>query len=160
MDTIYKFINSTFLLGYKTTKMQFVEQRQRWEIINIRFEKTLAFFNETKVLPIGKQKWFFDESIGCSEKDKTFRFLNLHLKVEQPGHFCCNDGRCIDSKLVCNDIKNCKDGEDEECDLFINSGRETDFAPFDVITKTNERIDVKILATITILDVFRNLVRI
>ena len=43
--------------------------------------------------------------------------MNLHLKVEQPGLFCCNDGQCIDSELVCDNVPHCNNGMDESHDI-------------------------------------------
>ena len=33
--------------------------------------------------------------------------------MEQPGQYCCDDGTCIHSELVCNNFANCQDRSDE-----------------------------------------------
>ena len=48
-----------------------------------------------------------------------FKNLHLHLKVEKPGKFCCNDGVCIDAKNVCDKIPHCEDQEDEDVDICV-----------------------------------------
>ena len=54
-----------------------------------------------------------------TENGSDFKNLHLHLKVEKPGKFCCNDGVCIDSKYVCDQVPHCGDGEDEAGDLCV-----------------------------------------
>ena len=41
-------------------------------------------------------------------KDENGTLLNLHLDVPQPGHFCCNDGECINSNFVGDDVTHCE----------------------------------------------------
>lgn len=46
------------------------------------------------------------------------RSLNLHLAVSQPGSFCCDDGTCIPSELVCDGDSDCSDQTDERsCEM-------------------------------------------
>ena len=40
--------------------------------------------------------------------------------MEQPGHFCCEDGHCIDSSLVCNNFPDCRREEDERNCSFLS----------------------------------------
>ena len=64
-------------------------------------------------LPVGAQKWNFSNSSCSDGGEGNYRTLNLHLGAEEPGEFCCNSGQCIDSALVCDDVKNCDGREDE-----------------------------------------------
>ena len=44
---------------------------------------------------------------------------NLHLALPQLGHFCCDNGLCIDSDFRCDINKQYKDSTDmRECDLI------------------------------------------
>ena len=56
---------------------------------------------------------------GCSDPGKNYCALNLHLDVEQPGNFCCGDGTCISSELVCDNVAHCSNSEDEtDCHIL------------------------------------------
>ena len=79
--------------------------------------KVLAFMetkDTTTDFPIGVNGWHFLDSdcvdpgqqvsyctvLYCTVlycTGQQVRSLNLHLEVEQPGHFCCEDGTCVDS---------------------------------------------------------------
>ena len=50
--------------------------------------------NDTQDYPIGTQHWYFTDG-KCTDPDEPWRKMNLHLAVQQPGHFCCDDGQCI-----------------------------------------------------------------
>ena len=98
--------------------MIFSPWSNRWEIVDRNDEeKIFAFTNQSEVIPLGKHRWYFlNES--CGDLD-----LNLHREVEKPGHFCCEDGSCIDSELVCNNFPDCQDETDEtNCSLLIQPG--------------------------------------
>ena len=95
----------------------FDQETSQWKIVNI--------FNLTEVvahtkpepgqqgrtsLPLGFHPWYFPTS-ACTdpgEEEVAYRTLNLHPDVEQPGNFCCDDGTCISSALVCNDFPECQ----------------------------------------------------
>ena len=62
-------------------------------------------------MPIGTHRWYF--STGCNDLGKPWRLLNLHEDVDFPGNFCCDDGYCIDSELVCDNVPDCGDKSDE-----------------------------------------------
>ena len=39
--------------------------------------------------------------------------------MKEPGHFCCSDGLCLPSELVCDKVDHCSDGADEDhCNLL------------------------------------------
>ncbi|XP_071959039.1 uncharacterized protein [Antedon mediterranea] len=61
---------------------------------------------------------FFSDNIA-SQKDYGFRFTYTTFKSEVSGDcFMCSDGTmCIDSDVVCDNIKNCNDDSDEAVDL-------------------------------------------
>ena len=60
---------------------------------------------------------------SCEDKEGSgSRTMLLHLYAEQPGHFCCDDGFCMDSKLRCDFKQHCLDNSDEEnCQLITLS---------------------------------------
>ena len=45
------------------------------------------------------------EGEGC---DWWRDVLKLQLDVEQPGHFCCDDGLCVASEKVCDGVADCE----------------------------------------------------
>ena len=56
----------------------------------------------------------------CTDQGVPWRLLNLHIEVDQPGHFCCDDGKCIKSQYVCDNVKHCDDKSDEtNCSMVI-----------------------------------------
>ena len=66
----------------------------------------------------GTYSWTFHSS-NCTDEGVSTRNLNLHRKVDRPGTFCCNNGKCIDSSLVCDGEEHCDDMSDEnQCKLF------------------------------------------
>ena len=115
IDRFYLLKSPSELLGMTFTKTIFSSRSQRWEIVDRYDEgKIFAFSNQSAVIPLGKHRWYFQDE-SCEDLD-----LNLHREVEKPGHFCCDDGSCIDSELVCNNFPDCQDGTDEtNCSLLI-----------------------------------------
>ena len=83
--------------------------------------------------------------------------MNLHRAVEQPGHFCCDNGACISSELVCDNRKQCEDNSDEEsCQrVFLGHGYDKEMPPeiatFDEFMPTFTKPQV--MTSINILDV-------
>ena len=115
--------NKNFLLGYTSTKMVYSETNQRWEIVNMITDSVMAFMDDETIvdLPLGMHQWNFTDDSGCKDQDgeSDTRTLNFHLKVEQPGTFCCDDGACIGSEHVCDGNNHCDDRSDEKaCQKF------------------------------------------
>ena len=107
--------------GLHNTKLTFSADRRRWEMVEmIDEEKVLAFMLDphTNSFPLGLHSWQFTAS-NCSDPGEKHRDLALHLEVEEPGHFCCGDGSCIDSELVYDQVLDCLDRSDEENITFI-----------------------------------------
>lgn len=77
---------------------------------------TAAFMNDTSDSPFGVHPWYFTDQSDCTDPEYNFRTLNFHIRVESPGHFCCDDGICLESKKVCNGINDCSTDE-TQCDI-------------------------------------------
>ena len=163
-DTHYVFINSTFLLGYLNTEMVFIMNTTQWIIRNSTSKKVLATLNNTSEFPIGKQKWHFP-NINCTDANQTHRTLFLHLDVAQPGHFCCDDGTCMDwESTVSDSVLQCAGAEDEnpcpppQCDLkFITPGPNS-FADQPNIEKKEingvmTTVNTQVRANVTVIDI-------
>ena len=120
----YLAASQTEILGHLNTKLVFSASWERWELVEMRDGRDLlAFMLETdgnKNFPLGLQTWQF-LGLNCSDpaSNLTTRSLSLHLDLEQPGHFCCDDGSCIDSELVYDEFLDCPDSSDEENITFI-----------------------------------------
>ena len=76
--------------------------------------------------------------------------------MEQPGQFCCDDGTCIDSQLVCNNFPDCRDRSDEErnCSILILPpiGNTKDLPPVEV--RNGAIIPLTINTTFNLSDIF------
>ena len=110
VDSFYMMTSSTELVGYTQTTMMFNTSEKRWEIVMTRDNTLLAYTTSISEFPIGSHPWYFvDVDNPCTDKNVTWRMLLLHLTVEEPGHFCCGDGKCIDSDYVCDNNQHCDD---------------------------------------------------
>ena len=80
--------------------------------------------------------------------------MHLHLKVQQPGKFCCNDGFCLESKYVCDKLPHCEDGEDEAWDICgkvsKNDGYRDDQAPVEFGLVNHELVETKTVVNISV----------
>ena len=91
---------------------------KRWELVDSFSKEVLAYMNGTSQIPFGMNPWHFPVS-KCSDEGKNYRTLIFHKYVEQPGHYCCNDGTCFTSEYVCDGANHCDGGEDEQnCQLI------------------------------------------
>ena len=83
-----------------------------------------------------------------------FKLLHLHLKVQQPGKFCCNDGFCLESKYVCDKLPHCEDGEDEAWDICgkvsMNDDYKDDQAPVGFELVNHELVETKTVVNISV----------
>ena len=109
VDSFYVLGEAEKLTGYTQTLMLPSEDRTRWEIRDSFTDELLAWTRNTSEFPIGRRSWYFEDVGRLSECENTSRDLLLHLVVEQPGNFCCGDGVCIDSELVCDNNQHCTD---------------------------------------------------
>ena len=154
IDTYYVWLSKEEFLGLIGTKMVHSNVTKSWEIYSTFDDERLAHTkNKFKGLPLGTFEWTYDK-LNISSA-----FFNFHLAVEQPGSFCCDDGLCLSSELVCDNIPNCRDKSDERnCDMVkMPTNYQYDkIRPPSQIIKVNKKevlsfIDV--FATVTILDV-------
>ena len=104
-------------------------------------DRTLAAtMNQTKGFPIGTFQWYILDA-DCADNDNTrSRSLNLHYQVKRPGHFCCDNGVCINSDFVCDGNINCEEGEDEfQCEMLRTS------LSYDKSRPPNKKVNNKVL---------------
>ena len=156
VDSLYVMKSPREFLGYIQSKILFSPRSRRWEIVEVHdSNNVLAFMLQNKEtdFPIGIHRWNFTEN--CTDPGKEFRTLNLHANVDQPGHFCCGDGSCIKSKLVCNHFPECEDGTDEKNCTFLHIdgyGNDSERPPIEFVKGEIKLLDL--LATFNILEVF------
>ena len=91
---------------------------QRWEILDLRNDQVIATKAGSQEYPLGVHQWRFENNSCHDPQSNWSRSLKFHLAVEEPGNFCCSDGLCVPSELVCDNVEHCQDGADEEhCQL-------------------------------------------
>ena len=172
---VYFVMESPYLfLGYIFSQIIYSKETKRWELQSTKTNKTIAIMKESSLLPpIGAHEWYFsgkecvdmlpEGGVGNALYDQDIpipRTLNLHLEVEQPGNYCCKDGTCIDSILVCDGSPDCKEEEDEQnCkDVNVPDFYDSGNPPTKVmyvskqksIRPTNMEIDVEILDILSV----------
>ena len=127
LDSQYKIINSTHLIGDSVTSLRYDSAYEEWQLVNRKSGNVMAtiemheidpddFAPETLdqkfLFPLGTKQWVFksedDLHPDCADCPsgngkwkmdcKAYRTMNLHLSVDQPGYFCCGDGACIHSE--------------------------------------------------------------
>ena len=102
MDVFYLMRNSFEFFGYLgLSSITFSVSENSWKIIRSEDGEELAERQGTD-LPLGKNPWNF--RVGNCDGN----ILKLHLDVDQPGYFCCDDGLCIDSQKVCDGTADCQ----------------------------------------------------
>ena len=157
VDTHFVMKTSSEFLGYIQSRMLYSETKARWEIVNVRDStEVLAYMiqEEGGSFPIGKHFWRFTAG-NCSDPGSQERSLNFHRDVEQPGQFCCDDGTCLDSQLVCNNFADCQDRTDERNCTFLHFrdyGNDSERPPIEF-----QKGEIKLLnlaATFNVLSVF------
>ena len=92
------------------------QPNQRWEILDLRNDQLIASLADSKEYPLGVHQWKFENN-SCHDpqpQSNLSRTLKFHLDVEEPGQFCCSDGLCVSSELVCDTVEHCHDGADEQ----------------------------------------------
>ena len=114
-------MNHTIMIGPTRTKL--MKNNGGWEIRNKQEE--ILGNSDSQGLPLGTNPW---SVFSCSQEEIS---LNLQAGVEEPGHFCCDDGACIDSSLVCDSRNHCDDGSDEaRCDkVFLEDKYDKSIPP-------------------------------
>lgn len=81
--------------------------QQRWEILDLRTDQVIATKAGSEEYPLGVHQWQF-ENKSCHDLYEPLKTIKLHLAVEEPGKFCCSDGLCIPSELVCDNVQHCQ----------------------------------------------------
>ena len=153
IDTFYVWVSKLEFLGLIRTKLVHNADSKKWEIRSSSVNELLAHTVEKfDGLPLGTFEWSYDKS------NLSTAFLNFHLAVEQPGYFCCDDGFCLSSELVCDDIPNCRDKSDERnCDMvkMPDYNYEKIRPPSQIIKVDKKEVFsfIDVFATLTILDV-------
>ena len=158
VDSVFVMTSPSEFLGYIQTSMMYSVNSSRWEIVNTtNTSQVLAFMKEkdkNKDFPIGVNGWYFLDT-NCTDPGEEFRSLNLHLEVEQPGDFCCDDGTCVDSQTVCNDFSDCDDGTDERNCTFLHVPplmNDTEKPPIEI--KNGKIQPIVLNATFHVLEIF------
>ena len=117
VDKFYVLHSSGELHGQGGSRLRWEEVEGRWRIT--RGGETLArTHSERRDLPLGVNTWLFSDS-SCTDPASPHRRLSLHVAVPQPGHFCCEDGLCLESDCVCDGNQDCEDRTDErDCTML------------------------------------------
>ena len=159
IDTFYSMKSPREFIGLKSSKM--IKTTNRWEIVSTSENALLAYTlatdqNEDNDIPFGDNDWIFvdgscfDNDIDWKDNDNKTRKLNFHPDVKRPGMFCCSDGQCLESSVVCNGEYDCEMGSDES---FCNDRIiETHSSMQDKISAQNICLTVNV-TVINVLDV-------
>ena len=82
--------------------------------------QVLAYMDKSdEHFPTGTHHWYF-EDVECTDPGEKWRSLNLHRDVKKPENFCCHDGTCLSSELVCNNFRDRMDVLYERCSSLVS----------------------------------------
>ena len=151
-DRYYLMDNEGHFRGYIQTNIIFSGENHRWEMVDNTNSSLVMAHMAEDTFPVGLHRWYFSD--GCSDPGQTFRSINLHLAVTQPGTFCCDDGECFDSELAYNLFFDCDDKTDENMFTFVSTPSSYDQYWPPVIYKAGKIELLKINATFTVINVF------
>ena len=155
IDKFYVMVNTSYFIGLKTSKL-YKNQLKVWVIESSENTGLIANLSvpqgqdDEEFIPTGLHSWFYRRGecnngfVKMNLNGQLFilpsRQMNLHLAVDRPGNFCCSDGTCINSELVCDGNQDCSDDEDDFNDrIKLTQRREI---------KANQGIDVLVNVTI------------
>ena len=116
-------------IGYLMSSLAWSEPNQRWEIVDLRNDQVIATKAGSKEYPLGVHQWQFENKSCHDPQSNVSRTLKFHLAVEEPGMFCCSDGFCFNSELVCDNVEHCQDGADEQHCQLVHAGDKKAYNP-------------------------------
>ena len=158
VDTYFVLKSPFVFLGYIYSSIIYDYILKGWKIVSNIDNRTVAFLASDHYFPpIGHQLWKFTDANCFDEGGNKTRTLFLHLAVDQPGHFCCNNGACFESSLVCDGSSDCEEHEDEEnCqDVIVPQTYDTTRPSLDFSKVNGKKVykESNISVEVTILDV-------
>ena len=115
-DSQYTLVNSSHMIG--NIQNVITKNTDGWTLLD-QDSKVLSVASSPD-FPLGKLLWTMGENGTCEDREGSgSRTMLLHLYTEQPGHFCCDNGYCMDSRLRCDFKQHCLDNSDEKnCQLI------------------------------------------
>ena len=122
IDKFYVMVNTSYFVGLVATRL-YKNAFQDWVIETTDDSSLLANLpvpvgqDDDEFIPSGLHLWQFSKFECNTDYDEynkmPARSMNLHLSVDRPGNFCCSDGTCINSELVCDGNQDCSDDEND-----------------------------------------------
>ena len=128
IDRFYIMVNTSYFVGLLATRLykNSSELETTWVIETTDDKSQIATLSvppgqdSEEFIPTGLYSWSYSEGVCNTELSEfktpnglsmMLRPMNFHLSVERPGNFCCSDGTCISSELVCDGNQDCSDDE-------------------------------------------------